>query len=113
MTEGAYRRIFPESGEKDIAACMEYYGKNMVIFSRVCKNIYSTDPDKRRNDLIGFARYLVSRIFVEDEEQGVDAIQRIGVLLISASDSFMKLIGNSAQDTIGMDGRPAFTVARD
>ena len=76
------------------------------------KNIYSTQPKRRQTDLIGFARYLAAQVSTKQESENAVALERLGILLSSASDSYMMLLQNTTQDTIQMDGKPSFSVQK-
>ena len=55
---------------------------------------------------------LVAQVHPDDEEANLKAVERIGILLSGATDTFITLVSNSVQDSIRMDGKPTFAVLK-
>ena len=66
-----------------------------------------------QGEIIGFARYLAAQVSGKDEASNAIALEKLGILLSSACDAFMMLIGNTVQDTIQLDGKPSFSVKKE
>lgn len=113
IVEDVYQRILPDADAETLKGCKAYFDGKRTIFSQICKNIYSTNPTKRQPELVGFARYLVAQVSSKEEASNVVALQWLGILLSSASDAYMTLLGNTTQDTIQIDGKPSFSVKKD
>ena len=62
---------------------------------------------------MGFARYLAAQVSSRDESENTEAIQRLGIILSSASDAYMRLLSNSTQDTTQLNGKPSFSVKKE
>ncbi len=59
------------------------------------------------------AAYLVAQVSARDEASNIIALERLGILLSSACDAYMTLLANTTQDTIQLDGKPAFAVKKE
>lgn len=112
MAENAYQKIMPDADKETVQYCFQFFRTKLKIFGQICKNIASKDASKRSADLAGFARYLVAQVDDSDEEKNAKAIERLGILLSEASDCFIRLVLNSVQDTIRLDGKPSFSVQK-
>ena len=108
-----YKLVLPDADEESLKSCQGYFTARLGIFTQICKNIYSTNPKKRQPDLVGFARYLVAQVSPRQEETHAVALERVGILLSSASDAFILLLENSAQDAISLTGKPTFVVKKE
>jgi hypothetical protein len=113
IVEDVYRRVLTDADQETLGACVKYFNGKHSIFSQICKNIYSTNPKKRQNELIGFARYLAAQVSVKEEATIGIALEKLGILLSSASDAYMTLLENTTQDTIQLDGKPSFSVKKE
>lgn len=112
MADSSFRKILTDADDETIAACVTFYQTKKQIFSEICKNIYSTAAANRQRDIVGFARMLVAQVHPDDEEANLKAVERIGILLSGATDTFITLVSNSVQDSIRMDGKPTFAVLK-
>lgn len=113
IVEDVYRRVLPDADQETLEACVKFFQSKHSIFSQICKNVYSTNPKKRQNELIGFARYLAAQVSTKEEATIGIALEKLGILLSSASDAFMTLLANTTQDTIQLDGKPSFAVKKE
>lgn len=93
--------------------CKAFYQTKYQMFSGVCKNLSSDKEERRRSDLIGFARYVVAQVSGRREEDNTVALKELGVILCTASEAFMHLLNNSQQDTGKWNGTCNFTVYKD
>lgn len=112
VIKATYQKVFPDFEEDVVQSCVTYCQSRVAVFSQVCRNIYSTQPQKRQSDLVGFARYLTAQVSARNESDNTVALERLGILLSSACDAYMKLLANSTQDTMQMDGKPTFSVKK-
>jgi hypothetical protein len=112
IVKAVYRKVFPDFEEDVLKSCETYCQSRVTIFSQVCRNIYSTQPQKRQSDLVGFARYITAQVSPRSESDNTVALERLGILLSSACDAYMKLLNNSTQDTTQIDGKPSFSVKK-
>ena len=112
IVEAVYKKVLPDADAQTINSCIDYHNGRLTIFTQICKNIYSTQPKRRQTDLIGFARYLAAQVSTKQESENAVALERLGILLSSASDSYMMLLQNTTQDTIQVDGKPSFSVQK-
>ena len=113
IIEAVYKKIVPDAGAETIASCSDYCRSRIAVFKQICRGIYSTNPQKRQADLVGFARYLAAQVSSRDESENTEAIQRLGIILSSASDAYMRLLSNSTQDTTQLNGKPSFSVKKE
>lgn len=113
IIEAVYKKIVPDAGAETIASCSDYCRSRIAVFRQICRGIYSTNPQKRQADLVGFARYLAAQVSSRDESENTEAIQRLGIILSSASDAYMRLLSNSTQDTTQLNGKPSFSVKKE
>lgn len=113
IVEDVYKRVLPDADKETLTACVNYFNAKRNVFSQICKNIYSTNPKKRQNELIGFARYLAAQVSSKDEASNAIALEKLGILLSSACDAYMTLLANTTQDTIQLDGKPSFAVKKE
>lgn len=113
IADNLFLRIVSNADEETLEQCRTYFFSKLAIFERFCVGIYSKTPSARRKDVVGFARYFLSQLGVElDEERQIKALERLGVLLTLANESFLKLVANSAQDAVRFDGKPSFVVQK-
>lgn len=113
IADNLFSRIVKDSDEETLAQCRAYFFSKLEIFERFCVGIYSKTPSARQKDVLGFARYLLSQLGAElDEARQIKALERLGVLLTLANESFLKLVANSAQDAVRFDGKPSFVVQK-
>lgn len=112
IIEAAYKKILPDGSAETIASCADYCRTRIAVFKQICRNIYSTNPQKRQPELVGFARYLAAQVSSREESENTEAIKKLGILLSSASDAFMRLLSNSTQDTTQLNGKPSFSVRK-
>ncbi len=113
MAEASYQLIMPDADEETIDGCVRFFRSKLAIFSRICSNIAGKKAEARTRDLAGLSRYLAAQVSEREEEQNRQAIERIGVLLSDACECFIKLVTNSVQDAMRLDGKPSFSVQRD
>ena len=113
IAEEVYKKVLPDADQETLDACKNYFGGKRNVFSQICKNIYSNNAKKRQGEIIGFARYLAAQVSGKDEANNAIALEKLGILLSSACDAFMMLIGNTVQDTIQLDGKPSFAVKKE
>ena len=112
IIQAVYQKVVPDFEEDVLKSCVTYCQSRVAVFSQVCRNIYSTQPQKRQGDLVGFARYLTAQVSARNESDNTIALECLGILLSSASDAYMKLLGNTTQDTTQIDGKPSFSVKK-
>ena len=113
IADNLFSRIVKDADEETLTQCRTYFLSKLAIFDRFCVGIYSKTPSARQKDVLGFSRYLLSQLGVElDEEHQIKALERLGVLLTLADESFLKLVANSAQDAVRFDGKPSFVVQK-
>lgn len=113
MADSLFAHILKDADEETLTQCLTYFLTKLGIFGRFCVGCYSKSASARQKDIIGFARYLLSQLGVEaEEERQIKALERLGVLLATANESFLKLVANSAQDAIRFDGKPSFVVQK-
>lgn len=112
MAESAYKKILGDADEQTISGCMTFYETKVKIFSQICTNLYSTVSANRQKDVVGFARYLAAQVSSRDEQSNMKALERLGILLSAANDSFVVLVANSVQDAVRMDGKPSFVIQK-
>lgn len=112
ISEGTYRKILSDADDETIQGCMAFLAAKRQIFEQICKNSYSTVASNRQKDVVGFARYLAAQVSSRDEESNMKALEKLGILLSCANDSFVTLIANSVQDTVRMDGKPSFAIQK-
>lgn len=108
-----YRKVIGEENDELLNSCSQFYQSRYEIFSKICTHIHSKKPEKRQPELVGFARYLAAQASQKEEPEKAQALQRLGILLSSASDAYMKLLENSGQDSIQLDGKPSFVVKKE
>ena len=108
----AYEKIFSDGDEAFLSSCKNLYENRYRIFEQLCKKVYSKDPAVRQEDLIGFARYLVGQVCSDAETNHSVSLEQLGILLSVATDTFIRLVENTAQDTMQLDGKPSFTVKK-
>lgn len=113
IVQEVYKLVLSDVDEETLNVCVNYFNGKKAVFSQICKNIYSTNPKKRQPELIGFARYLAAQVSGKDEASNAIALEKLGILLSSACDSYMSLLENTTQDTIQIDGKPSFAVKKD
>lgn len=112
IIEAVYKKIIPGVDEETLASCLDYCHSRIAVFKQICRGIYSTNPQKRQPDLVGFARYLAAQVSSREESENTEAIQRLGILFSSASDAYIRLLGNTTQDTTQLNGKPSFSVKK-
>lgn len=110
VVRGFYQKAVADADEETISFCRQFFDSRMGIFGQICRNIYSTDPKKRQTDAVGFARYILSQVSDREEKDNTEAMKELGILITSASDSFIRLVGNSAQNSTG--NKPSFSVQK-
>ncbi len=113
IVETVYKKVISDADQETINSCVTFFKGKFAVFTQICKNIYSTNPKKRQPELIGFARYLAAQVSTKDEASNAIALEKLGILLSSACDSYMTLLANTTQDTIRMDGKPSFAVKKE
>ena len=113
IADNLFSRIVKDADEETINQCRAYFFGKLGIFERICVGIYTKSPAARQKDIVGFSRYFLAQLGVElEEERQIKALERLGILLTMATESFLKLVANSAQDAIRFDGKPSFVVQK-
>jgi len=107
-----YQKIMPDGDEETIRGCVEFFEGKRAVFEQICRNIYQKETSARQKDIIGFARYLAAQVSTRDEKSNTKALECLGILLSTATDTFVALIENSIQDTMGWNRKPSFTVQK-
>lgn len=110
--ESTFRKIFRDADEETVEACVAFYQQKKEVFSQVCKKIHSKDAALRQQDIVGFSRMLVAQLRPGMEEENLKAIQRVGICLNEATDTFITLVTNTVQDSVRLDGKPTFAVMK-
>lgn len=105
-----YSRMISDADAQTLDSCKKFFDTKMLIFGQICRNIYSTNPQKRQTDALGFARYILSQVSDRSEEKNTGALKELGILITSASDAFIRLVINSAQNSTG--NKPSFSVQK-
>lgn len=113
LVDESYRKIVAGDDEELREVCKAFYQTKYRMFSGLCKNLSSDKEERRRSDLVGFARYLVAQVSSRQEEDNMVALKELGVMLCMASEAFMHLLHNSQQDTGTWNGTCNFTVYKD
>ena len=106
----AYYREFSGEDQELVRACMNFYEMKYRLFSDICKNLAGGDAEKRKVELVGFARYLTGQTSQREESANGEAIKRLSLILMDAAAAFLRLAENSAQDSGGILGKPKFIV---
>lgn len=110
--ESTFQKILCDADEETIQACVGLYRQKMEVFSQICKRIYSKEAALRQQDIVGFSRMLIAQLRPGAEEANLEAIQRTGICLSEATDTFITLIANTVQDSVRLDGKPTFAVLK-
>lgn len=110
--KGTYQKILDATDEDTLTNCINFFHAKLTVFEQICQNIYQTDAAARQKDILGFARYLASQVSPLEEQDLTQALKRLGILLSTASDTFVTLVANTVQDTIGLSRKPTFTVQK-
>lgn len=106
-----YQSIYEESHPDFAAECEPFYRQKLQIFSQICKNLADKDGGKRKQDLVGLTRYLTAQASSRPERENLEAIERIGVLLVSFNNACLHLAKNSSLSLQGL-GKPKFVVQK-
>jgi hypothetical protein len=110
VVEKTYRAVFAEDDET-LSACKEFYEARYRMFAELAPN--SEKNEKQiRNNLIGFARYVVSQCSERSEQENTAIIEKLSVLLIAAAGSFKRLTDSSTPDPNTVFGKPRFIVQK-
>lgn len=110
--EATFRKLLPDGDDETIQACVSLYRQKMEVFSQICKRIYAKEAALRQQDIVGFSRMLVAQLRPGAEEANLTAIQRVGICLSEATDTFIALVSNTVQDSVRLDGKPTFAVLK-
>ena len=106
VTAGVYRAIF-QNDDESLAKSLEYYRNRFEMFAEV--DVRNGNPedneDKKkeiRNDMIGYARYIVSNATAKPETELQDAIQKLSIVLLKAANVFAHFSKNTTLDGNGI-----------
>lgn len=110
--EATFQKLLQDGDEETIQACVGLYRQKMEVFSQICKRIYSKEAALRQQDIVGFSRMLIGQLRPGAEEANLAAIQRAGICLSEATDTFIALVTSTVQDSVRLDGKPTFAVLK-
>jgi len=105
VVDGVYRVIVPED-EEVLEQSKEYYRNRYEMFEEV--DVYSSNDSKKeakqavRDDMIGYARYVISNVTDKPEADLKDTITALSVHLMKAANTFAYFSNNTTLDGNGL-----------
>lgn len=112
VARDVYGKLVGTADGTSVEECMKFYQARLGMFGQICKQIWQSDPEVRQKDIVGFARYLLSRVSERSEKEGIQALKYLGIQLSSATDSFYALITNTVQDSYLFNRKPSYIVQK-
>ncbi|HWQ77973.1 MAG TPA: hypothetical protein VN381_04115 [Anaerovoracaceae bacterium] len=90
---------------------VKFYHVKATLFSRLLSNAGAAEFNIRKNDIVGFARYLAAQVSEKPESGNLKAIEKLSAVLAEAAAVFSRLAAGSAPDA-QLIGKTKFIVQK-